>query len=560
MIDTHPPRPTRALVCAGLLLLAACSSSSSDDDKKGPTFTTTFVAPHDMDLVGGQKKAEYKNEVTLDYTLTDAVPVTGTVTDGALNPLVGVRVSFAPSASAPALDWDVTDGSGDYAVALKPGTWVARVEAAGENGTHTFGDLDVPEFGTTIDLMFPAATAITGTVYETGGPAIPGATLVFTGQSTGAVVAVVADGAGDYAADLPADTYDVVVTPSGGSATTHLAEVMHGVVVATPGAMDFDLDAGATVSGTVLDDLGSPLLDAATVWVELPEGSDYVAPASTTASASDGSYSIGPVPLGSVTFVVAPSSDTGFPEQEVPHTISSSGAVTEDLMLVAGVVVQGTVLEDDGVTGADCTVQFVPADGDLRTQAVATDGAGDWTVSVFPGDYEVVRTPNDPGDLQLPESEMVTITAATTLDATLTAGVVLQGTVLEPDGGTPASDVHVALAGVPTSSDTTDALGGYSFLAPVGTFDLVLTGTTERWMYTPLEDVTGVVVTAPGPVTQDVTLSLSTTGSTVVTGMVFAPDGTTPVADVEVTARDEQGDILGRTYTATDGSYTLPID
>ncbi len=74
-----------------------------------------------------------------------------------------------------------------------------------------------------------------------------------------------------------------------------------------------------------------------------------------------------------------------------------------------------------------------------------------------------------------------------------------------------------------------------------------------------VDPVTGVVVIPPVPTIQNITLALATTGSTVVTGTVFAPDGVTPVAGVEVIARNSSGDKVGRAVTDSNGNYSLVI-
>jgi hypothetical protein len=74
-----------------------------------------------------------------------------------------------------------------------------------------------------------------------------------------------------------------------------------------------------------------------------------------------------------------------------------------------------------------------------------------------------------------------------------------------------------------------------------------------------IDSVTGVVVIPPVATTQDITLALATTGSTVITGTVFAPDGVTPVANVEVIARNSAGDQVGRAVTDINGNYRIVI-
>ena len=75
-----------------------------------------------------------------------------------------------------------------------------------------------------------------------------------------------------------------------------------------------------------------------------------------------------------------------------------------------------------------------------------------------------------------------------------------------------------------------------------------------------LDSVPNVVVTAPGPVTEDIEISVSTTGTRIVQGTVYAPDGLTPVPGTEVTAVDNQtGEEIGFAITDVNGDYLIVL-
>jgi hypothetical protein len=202
-------------------------------------------------------------------------------------------------------------------------------------------------------------------------------------------------------------------------------------------------------------------------------------------------------------------------------------------------------------------VEPLPTNGSLAPDDDKTDGSGFFEISLFAGTYNVQLTP-DPANMQVPETQSITVSGATVMNVTLSAGATLTGTVTEPGGSTPASDVRVEAAGTGAFA-VTDGSGNYSFLAPVGTHTLNLVdegGSLEDMVLTP---VSGVVVTTPGPVTQNIAVVLATSGSTVVQGTVVAPDGTTPVQGVTVTARDNAGDVIGKALTDVNGDYLLAI-
>jgi hypothetical protein len=202
-------------------------------------------------------------------------------------------------------------------------------------------------------------------------------------------------------------------------------------------------------------------------------------------------------------------------------------------------------------------VELIPANGAIAPDDDRTDGLGRYAIALFAGTYEMRITPR-PDNLQLPESRTVRITGATAIDVTLVRGALLQGTVRDPSG-TPAEDIRVEIPGVAGAADTTDGSGLYSFLAPSGTHTLALTAENGPFEDVALAPVEGVVVTLPGPVTADVTFVLATTGSRVVRGTVYAPDGTTTVAGVAVEAVDGAGAVVGRTVTDGAGGYVLVL-
>ena len=151
------------------------------------------------------------------------------------------------------------------------------------------------------------------------------------------------------------------------------------------------------------------------------------------------------------------------------------------------------------------------------------------------------------------------MTAATVLDITLERGVILRGVVRHPNGGTLAEDIRVEVAGVVDGDDTTNGDGEYSLLVPAGTHTLVLTAKDGPLEDVALASVTGVVVAAPGPVVQNITLELATTGSTVVHGVVVSADGVSPISGAEIVARAANGDAIGRATTDAAGQYILVI-
>jgi len=541
-----------------LALVAACNGGGSGGSN--PTFNLTYEAPGGSTFVGGNVNGLRFDPIILrNYTLGAGMAVTGVVTDGLGAPIGGVEISFARTATGSEIDSDTTNGSGVYNVALSAGTWYATLDAGSNLGTMSPAAMDVVGPGA-FDFQFPAVVAITGTVFEMLGAVSPDAELRFEGAATGASASPDADGLGAYSVSLVPDTYSVVVEPVGNSADTQLKERFPSIVVSMAGVIDFTLTEGVQVSGIVFDDMGAPLLENTDIDIELPANSNFYAPDDVTTDNNDGSYTMGPVPFGSVTFEFDAPGDSGFPRQQITRTITGPMVETENFTLVAGFVLTGTILQDDGLTPEEnVQIEPMPTDGSLEPEDDDTDALGTFEISLLPGTYNVVLTPETTNG-QLPETRTITIMGDTTLDVTLTLGVIVTGTVTDSATMLPVEDVRVEILAEAGASDTTDSNGDYSFLAPEGTHTLVLVAEDGVLEYMALDPVADVVVALPGPMIVDITTQLATTGSTVISGIVYEPDGTTPIVGTEIFARSNStNDILGRTFSAIGGAYVLVI-
>lgn len=555
-------------VMVGVFLSAACValfSCGGGHHSSPPTFDLTVEPPGGSGLASAQAGGfTFVPAVSRSFTLSTGVLVNGQVTDGVGAPLAGVDVSFRTSAGAPESDGATTDIGGNYQVRVTAGTYVAVVDSnVGSLGSITVTGIPVVAPGPVngVDLQFASPVSISGTVFEFDLlTAIPGAQIDATGTGTGASASVVADGFGDYNVSLVPDIYTVVVTPAAPSDATHLKETFSGqvVTVAMVGA-DFVLTRGVQVSGTVFDNLSVFLDEFTDIEAILPANSPYFPPADVTTSDIDGTYTIGPVPIGTVTFDVEAPGDTGFPTQRFVRQIVGPTVETEDFTLALGFVLTGIILRDTGLPEEDVEVKPVPTNGSLAPDDDDTDIAGVFEISLFAGTYDVQITPTT-ANLQLPEVVTITVIGPPLpLFVTLTLGTILDGTVFEPDGFTFAPDVRVQIPNVLGASDVTDGLGDYSFLAPIATHTLTVADEGGNFEDIALDPVPGVVVGLISPVTEDITLSVAVSGGTTVVQGTVLDLGGTPVNLAEITARGSSGDKIGRAFTDALGAYTLVI-
>ena len=531
-----------------------------------PTFDLEFSPPGGTGFAGGNVAGILlAANVGQDFTLANGISVTGQVTTTAGTPMSGVKVSYRTAVGSPAVDGDVTNLTGNYAVAVPSGTWVVELDPGDAVlGTHFTTGIGVASPGpVTVNFQIPVAVNISGFVLEDNGVNPIGAsTLEFNGTQTQATATITAAAVtGSYSTSLVPDTYEVIVTPAGVAAQSQMKQRFTGIVLGASGLnQNFILTQGITVTGTIFDNLGLVVQEATDVDVELPAGSNFFPPPGVSANAATGMYTIGPVPIGSMIFEIEPPGDSGLPKQQFTRQINGPSPETEDFMLTRGFVLNGVIFQQGGVTPeGDADIAALPTDGSLAPDDDRSDtNTGAYVISLFAGTYNLQIEP-EPGTFQLPQTTSITINGDTTLNVTLTQGAPVLGTVLQPDAATPAEEIRVEIVGATGASAITNFIGEYTFIAPGGTHTLTLTDEGGPFEGIAIDPVTGVVVVPPVPTNQDITLALATTGSTVVTGTVFAPDGVTPVAGVEVIARNSSGDKVGLAVTDVNGNYILVI-
>ncbi|MGZ4737041.1 MAG: carboxypeptidase regulatory-like domain-containing protein [Acidimicrobiia bacterium] len=331
-----------------------------------------------------------------DVTLAPGVTVSGTVTDTNGTPLTGISVNVNPTSPGPSSAGTQTDADGSYTTApLAPGDY--KVQFADQNPNPVWA----PEYWNQ--------------------------------------------------------------KPSWNTADTLTLSLADGP---THGGVDAQLGTGAKVEGTVTgsngDPLGSICVDAN---VANNGGWDWIAGSVT---APDGTYSMGPLPATEVRVHFRDCQNGPYADQWYDHqaTGNSSTPVTlaageirqgVDAQLALGVSVSGTVTDENGNPIAGISVAVNPIN-DGSSAWGQTDAQGNYTTNALPpGTYRVEFhdwSQNPVWATQFWDGQ-VTQDAATPLtltsgdgpvrggiDASLTHGATVSGTVTKPGGG-PAGNVCV---------------------------------------------------------------------------------------------------------------------
>jgi hypothetical protein len=392
-----------------------------------------------------------------------------------------------------------SDPTGDFSVRLPPSTWALRITPPPP----------LPPFQASVGLgnaegvvlKLPAASRLArvrGTL-KLGGQPLVGARV--TPVDSGGVpvgAPATSDSSGQLTLFLPPPPIEYLLRVSdspdggatvGGGPIPSFDDSAFGVATATATSSAISLDLGklpapATLSGTVVDESGSPVQAHVTAASE--DGAGWVLTRSTT-SAADGSFAL-PLREGRYLLEAAPSLDPGQPalsgESEV---LLSASAAPVRVVCPRKLRAAGLVLRSGGTAigpGAAVSATRLPGKlvGSRTATTTATDIAGRFTLIGDPGLYrvEVVPQPDSGEPRQL---AFVQVSAApggateVTLDPIqLSPPVTIVGTVQGPSNGTlaPVAGVSVDVFAVNAAGDgavrlgsgITDSAGRYRLVLP----------------------------------------------------------------------------------------------
>jgi hypothetical protein len=346
--------------------------------------------------------------------------------------------------------------------------------------------------------------------------------------------------------------------------------------------INFTLEVGGTISGHVYEAGGSTPVAGAEVSADLISG-DF---GTGTRTDSNGSYTIAGLPSGEYR---VRAEAAGYIREYYQETYSYSQATAVsvnvpdntpniDFTLEVGGTISGYVYRADGSTPIEsATVYANLIDGDYGMSArTGTDGS--YTVTGLPsGNYRVnVRADGYiseyyDGTYNYIVATPVSVTMpddTPNIDFSLEVGGSISGYVYEADGTTPVAGAEVSASLIydeameppePVRPVITGSDGGYTISGlPSGNYRVSAHAEGYIWEYYDsayaYNQAASVSVAAPDDSTNiDFTLEVGGT----ISGHVYEADGTTPVDNVRVYARDYDTGAYDYAWTATDGSYIL---
>ena len=556
----------------------------------------------------------------IDFTLAGGGTIAGRVMNAATGqPIPGVQINAFNNTGGNGTQSD-SDGfykigglaAGTYRVeANAPGFSVQYYNGVAEWDNATLVEVVVGQKTGNINFSMATGGSISGTVYQADGTTpIQGAVVDAAPSQGGGGNNAVTDSNGRYRIEsLAPGDYQVNARAPGFASQfyfTGAKSASSTSVTVTSGQdtpdIDFSLDQGGAIEGTVFESDGFTPIPGAFVWAE-QVGNGIGGENFTDVS---GNYKIDSLPPGQYTVQAeAP----GFAHEyyngseteasSTPVTVSGTATTQNiDFTLGGGGAIEGTVFESDGTTpisGANVFASFIGGgaggeggEGDGGTGSMAgigrgteTDTDGSYRIDGLPGgQYVVSAWANGFGTEYYNESAttgsstpVTVVTSSTTeeINFTLPIGSSISGTVTETNGTTPVSNVPVLAwpegTSWPPNSDPvgmamTNSNGTYTIagLSP-GTYWIVAFGTESGWIIEfwqeslDLDSSTLIDVPAATAVTgKDFTLAKG--GS--ISGNVLVGGGSAPSPSVEVVAMNiATSMVMGVGDTDSNGDYQI---
>ena len=554
----------------------------------------------------------------IDFTLDPGGKISGRIYAGdGITPLpyVGVQVNSTWISTC-------TDGNGDYTLYNLPLDSPLLVNAGGDNWcggalgyfdqwwqgaasqaaatpiTLTLANRDI----TGIDFSLVLGGSISGHIYEFDGVTpITNNASVYAGALSGnggygtnvnsdGSYQIVGLAAGDYRVSAQGSDYAIEFYDQVGSSgdNANVITVMLGVTVPS---IDFTLDPGGTISGTVyaLDGV-TPIVNrtvnAAGTWV-------------SACTDSNGFYTLYNLPLN-VPLKVNTVWDNwcgggnDFVGEWWPDSLDENGASTVtltdaspdqtgiDFALGPGGSVSGHLYESDGTTPITSNAWVNAEDPVTGVWFGGTGVRGDGSYTIVGlsvgnyrlrayGDGRVIEYYNNAGTNGDSATIVMVAAGADTpnIDFTLDPAGTISGTIYEADGVTPVANMRVDAEGVWVGT-CTDLNGHYTlYNQPLNVPLKVSTGSNngcggglnyrEEWWQNAasFNDATPIVLTSGAPNASGIDFTLELGGS--VSGHVYESDGTTPItSNAWVNVEDpDTGVWLGGAGVNSDGSYTI---
>ena len=395
------------------------------------------------------------------------------------------------------------------------------------------------------------------------------------------------DASGVYSITVPAGTYRLAFEPHDYHIGEYYDDVpksdasSHTPVEITSGTtmpnVNASLAPGARVLGRVTDEATDDPVPSIQVSVDSEPYTGYYAYGYTNSS---GVYTTTPgLPPGTYEvsffdhrgdYAVEYFDDVHAPSQHTPVTVTNTDDVGDiDAALSPAAVITGVVTGSGPLPGIHVTAYY--SDSNTYAEGATTDASGRYRLgSMGPTTYKlqfvdyddvfVTEWHDDKADWATADPVRLTAGMTTTVNAELTAGGVVAGTVTDEDSGSPLQGISVSLSDAATggyvSGLTTDAGGAYRFAGLVaGDYVLRFRDYDDRYLEEYYDDQPHRSSADPVSVTAGMTTTVNAelTAGGVIAGTVTEEGSGSPLEGIRVNLYEAVTDGYYGT-TSTDGA------
>ena len=442
-----------------------------------------------------------QSNTTLNVILEFGNHLSGFVRDslGVGIPDIDLNAFNESSGQAITLSGDNTDNLGHYDILL-PSAFLRIIyrPVQGEN----FVPIELRNVNiaadTTIDVVLRAGFLLSGTVTGPGGQPVVDADIDVEDNFTGEKVYTPNDNTdvnGHYQVRVPPGTFDVSVQAL--IANRLIPEIVYNVAIFSNSTVNFVLESGFLVSGTVRDPNLNFVANADLDVIRLSDGVKLFTPSDNTDV--NGFYQL-IIPASVYDMDFKPSIVEPYLAPVRSRSVNVTGDIVINITTPFGILLSGHVRDyhGSGVADANIDAKETPTGLDVPLVGDNTDLSGAYAMVLAPGVYDLEYEPL-PGDRLAPERlTAMSFDVNTVVDVLLDTGLVVSGTVRDSLGAL-FSDVAVIAyensSGQPafTPGNRTDVNGYYQIFVSPDIYDFVyrpdtLSGVTDS-VYLPDFDI-----------------------------------------------------------------------
>ena len=319
---------------------------------------------------------------------------------------------------------------------------------------------------------------------------------------------------------------------------------------------------GANLTGVVHDNFGIGVANVNLDAIDQCTGASVFL--SNDLTASDGSFSIA-LPNGTYDLHFNPPAGSTLAAGDLQAVVVTTNASLGTISLVQGRLVSGMVLTPTFSPAAGMGLKFIDAATEHRVFLTkgSTDAAGNWSVRVPPGTWNVDFRP--PAGSPFADGERLGLVVGGSdisgLSDFLKTGFAVTGHV-QNAASVALAEVDLSAFDkctgneVPNAHDNTDAAGNFSIVMPAGTY----TFTVAPPFCTPSEATRLVDVVVSGPASLG---TFTLRNAVTVSGVVHNPDGSAMVDarvkffDVTLPGIPRQG--TARDHTSASGAFAIEV-